>query len=139
MQTNVQHGEKVFAAMADLDGKEGYLVKLAGPNAHPAVNLPASATDVVQFVLTDCNKGIGAHVSALPLSPDWNVRVWLTGTCSIGDRLVLDPNDGTPNGKVTKLPSTAGNYRVVGIAEENGVDGQCVLLRPFNELVTVTE
>jgi hypothetical protein len=139
MQTNVQPGELVFQAMVNLEGKEGHLVKLAGPNAKPAVKLPEAATDLVQFVLTDCNYGIGAPASCLPLSPSYNVRVWLTGTCSIGDVLVLDPNDGEPTGKVTKKPTAAGNYRVVGIAEENGVDGQLIRMRPHCELVTVTE
>jgi hypothetical protein len=143
MQTNVQHGERVFAAKVDLEGKEDRLVKLtAVANGRSTVDLPSAVTDLVQFVVTDTNKGVGANVSCLPLSPDWNVRVALKGTCNSGTMLVLaDPeaDDGADAGKVTALPVTAGNYRVVGIAEEVGVNGQSVLMRPYFDLVTVTE
>lgn len=139
MQTNVQPGELVFTAKTDLDGKEGHLVKIVNDSGKATVGLPSAVTDNVLFVLTDCYPGAGNRVSCLPLSPSYNIRVWLDGTCVPGDVLVLHASDGTPTGKVTKLPSTAGNYRKVGIAEEAGVDGQLIRLRPQLELVTVTE
>ena len=144
MQTNIQPGELVFAAKVDLEGKEDRLVKLTAVNTdgRATVDLPSAATDLVQFVLTDTNKGEGANVSCLPLSPDRNVRVSLTGTCNAGTLLVLadpDADDGVNAGKVTALPVTPGNYRVVGVAEEVGVAGQSVLMRPYFDLVTVTE
>lgn len=139
MQTNIQPGELVFTAKTDLNGKEGYLVKIVNDSGKTTVGLPSAVTDNVLFVLTDCYPGAGNHASCLPLSPSYNVRVWLDGTCSPGDVLVLHSSDGTTTGKVTKLPAVAGNYRKVGIAEEAGVDGQLIRLRPQPELVTVTE
>jgi hypothetical protein len=139
MQTNVQPGELIFTAKTDLDGKEGHLVKIINDSGKATVGLPQDQTDNVMFVLTDCYKGAGNRAACLPLSPSYNVRVWLVGTCNPGDVLVLNPNDGASDGKVTKLPVTAGNYRQVGIAEEAGVDGQLIRMRPANDLITVTE
>lgn len=139
MQNNVHPGEIVFNAKTDLQGKEGLLVKIKNDSNKATVSLPEAATDQVLFVITDTQKGAGAETSVLPLSIGQNVRVRLKGTCVPGDVLVLASPDGTDDGKVTALPETAGNYRQVGIAEEKGVDGQLVLLRPVNDLVTVTE
>lgn len=143
MQTNVQHGERVFVAKVNLAGKQDRLVKLASElsGTRTMVQLPTSVTDLTPYVVTDTNTGIGANVSVLPLSPDQNVRVALKGTCTPGTLLALAApgDDGADAGKVTALPSDAGNYRVVGIAEEQGVDGQSVLMRPYFDLVTVTE
>ena len=52
-------------------------------------------------------------------------------SCNPGDQLVLaDVATPADKGKVRVLPATAGTYRVLGIAEQVGVDGQLVLFRP---------
>lgn len=139
MQSNIQTGEVVFKSGGDYYGKEGLVVALANGSGKPVVTLPLDSTYIPLFVLTDCNKGEGANVSCLPLAGTHNVRVRLKGTCTPGSRLVTAaPGTGSVDaGKVEALPSDAGTYRVVGIAEEAGVDGQLVLLRPYNETVTV--
>lgn len=139
MQTNVKSGELVFTAKEDLTGKEGRLVALVNDSGKAKVGLPDNATDVCPFVLTDVNGVAGGNVSVLPLSPDRNVRVLLSGTCNPGAKLVLATPNGTVDGAVIALPATAGTYRVVGIAEEGGVDGQLLRIRPFVESVTVSE
>ena len=59
------------------------------------------------------------------------IRVTLKGACNPGDVLVLaDVTTAADKGKVRALPATAGTYRGLGIAEEIGVDGQLVLVRP---------
>jgi len=59
------------------------------------------------------------------------VRVALKGTCNPGDVLVLaDVATAADKGKVRALPAVAGTYRGLGIAEQAGVDGQLVLVRP---------
>jgi hypothetical protein len=73
------------------------------------------------------------------LEPARNVRVTLSGTCVPGDQLVLATPNGTVDGMVVKLPAAAGTYRLIGIAEETGANGQAVLLRPVGQrLITVT-
>ena len=55
----------------------------------------------------------------------------LKGTCNPGDVLVLaDVATAADKGKVRTLPTAAGTYRGLGIAEQVGVDGQLVLVRP---------
>jgi len=43
---------------------------------------------------------------------------------------VLAVPNGTDDGKVRKLPTAAGTYRGIAIAEEVGEDEQLVLARP---------
>lgn len=138
-QTNIQPGEVVFTAKEDLTGKEARLVVLVNDSGAAKVRLPDAITDLAFYVVTDVNGVAGGPVSVIPLSTCGNVRVALSGTCVPGDVLVLATPDGTVDGMVTKIPTTAGNYRAVGIAEETGVDGQHVRMRPFFGMVTVTE
>ena len=141
MQTNFQPGELVFPAKVDLEGKEDYLVKLVNDSGVAKVNLPGATTDITPYVVTDTNKGADANCSVLPIQPGRNFRAKLHGTCVPGATLVLaGMNDGaTVAGMVESIPATAGNYRVIGIAEEAGVDGQSVLVRAYFDLITVTE
>ena len=128
-QTNIQIGQIVLPANEDLTDKEGLLVKIVSDSGTAKVALPDAATDMALFVLTDGDEADGL-VAILPLSPDRNVRVRLNGTCVPGDVLVLETPDGTNDGKVKKLPTAAGTYRGLAIAEESGVDEQLVKARP---------
>ena len=76
--------------------------------------------------------GVGGDpVAVRPLHADRNVRITLKGTCNPGDVLVLaDLATAADKGKVRVLPVVAGTYRGLGIAEQVGVDGQAVLVRP---------
>lgn len=100
--------------------------------------LPDSNTDEVPFVLRD-TVAAGERADLIPLSPTRNARVKLSGTCNATDQIVLATPNGTVDGMVTKLPSTPGTYRLIGIAEEDGVDGQILLIRPVGQrLITIT-
>lgn len=138
MQTNVKTGELVFTAYEDLSGKENRLLVLVNDSGKAKVALPDTVNDLALFCLTDVNGGAGGPVSCLPLITDRELRVTLKGTCVPGDILILATPDGTVDGMVVKMPSTAGTYRTVGVAEEAGVDGQNVKMRPYFSLETVT-
>ena len=129
-QTNTQAGQIVLPANENLTGKEGLLVAIVNASAVAKFALPDAVTDLALFVLTDGDTA-GENVAALPLSPDRNVRLKLSGTCVPGDVLVLATPNGTVDGKVKTLPVTVpGTYRGIAIAEEVGADEQLVKARP---------
>ena len=128
-QTNTQAGQIVLLANEDLTGKEGLLVAIVNDSAVAKFALPDAVSDLALFVLTD-GDAAGEKVAALPLSPDRNVRIRLSGTCVPGDVLVPAEIDGTKDGMVKTLPAAAGTYRGLAIAEESGIDGQLVKARP---------
>lgn len=128
-QSNTQEGQIVLNSYEDLTDLEGQLVQIVNKSNVPAFALPDAVTDLALFVLTEGGEE-DADSYAQPLSPDRNVRLRLNGTCVPGDTLVLEVPDGTNDGKVRKLPTVAGTYRGIAIAEEAGVDEQLVLARP---------
>lgn len=84
--------------------------------------------------------GVGGATesSVKPLNRGEQVRVFVKGACAMGDLLcAADPSTAADKGKLRKLPTTAGTYAVLAIAEEAGVDGQAVLARAYNKSVTV--
>jgi len=138
-QSNTQHGQIVLTAHVDLTGAEGLLVKIVNDTAVAKFALPAAITDYALYVVID-GDAAGKTTAALPLSPDRNVRLRLKGTCVPGDVLVLEDTAGSDKGKVRKLPTAAGTYRGIALAEESGVDGQLVKARPaMIGNITVTE
>ena len=129
-QSNTRAGDIRVLAGEGLSGLEGRLVKLTHDGGVAEVTLPAANGDYALYVLVEGGAD-AALVSVRPVQADRNVRVALKGTCNPGDALVLaDTATAGDRGKVRALPSAAGTYRVLGIAEEAGVDGQLVLVRP---------
>jgi hypothetical protein len=113
-----------------LVGMEGRLVKLSHDTGVPEVLLPAANSDYALYVVLD-GAADAALVSVRPIEVGRTVRVPLKGTCNPGDVLVLaDVATDADKGKVRVLPTAAGTYRGLGIAEQVGVDGQLVLIRP---------
>ena len=138
-QSNTQQGQIVLPAAVDLSGKEGLLVKIHNATNIAQFALPTADTDLALYVLTD-GDAAGKNVAALPLSSDRNVRLRLKGTCAPGDVLVLADSSGEDAGKVRALPTAAGTYRGLAIAEEAGIDQQLVKARPaMIGTLTVTE
>ena len=129
-QSTTRVGDFRVVAGADLTGMEDRLVVL-GQNAGVAqVTLPAANSDLAFYLLIEGGAN-GKLVSARPVQPDRNVRIVLKGTCNPGDVMVLaDVATAADKGKVRTLPAVAGTYRGLGIAEQAGVDGQLVLVRP---------
>ncbi|MEM1057924.1 MAG: hypothetical protein AAGK14_01640 [Verrucomicrobiota bacterium] len=130
-QSNTKSGDLVFAAGEDLTNKEGHLVKLTHDSGTPEVKLPEAITDRALYAVVSGGADT-ENVQLRPLSGERNVRVVLLGTCNPGDALVLaDPATAADAGKLRVLPTAAGTYHVLAIAEEAGADGQLLAIRPY--------
>jgi len=128
-QSNTQAGQIVLNSSEDLQDKEGYLVKIINTSNVAEFALPDAETDLALFIITDGGDE-DEDTAALPLSPERNVRLKLSGTCNPGDVLVLATPNGKVDGMVKVCPAIGGTYRGLAIAEEVGVDGQLVKARP---------
>ncbi len=129
-QSNTRSGDIPVKAGENLSGKENLLAKLANSSGATVALLPAANTDLAFFLIIEGEES-GKTASLRPLNPERNVRVTLKDTCNPGDVLVLaDVATPADIGKVRALPSAAGTYRGLLIAEEAGIDGQSVLARP---------
>lgn len=133
MQSNIQKGLLVVPAGETLTGKENLLVAL---NSSGAAVLPNAVSDLALYCVEE-GAASGANAALIPLSPDSNIRVKLDGTIQAGQPVALAAIDGTEDGKVRAVPATAGVYFSPGVAEEDGADGQLLLVRPMPRLITV--
>ena len=133
-QSNTQAKDVVFLAGADLTGKEGRLALLVNDGGVPKAALPSAVTDNCPYVILD-GAAAGKPVLLRPLTPSANVRVFLKGACNPAGLLV--PATGGDAGMVKAIPTAPGTYRAIGFAEEAGVEGQLVLIRPQSIGLTV--
>ena len=129
-QSNTRVGDFRVLAGEALTGMEARLVKLTHDTGVAEVKLPEANSDHVLYLVME--GGADAKlVTVRPMQADRNVRITLKGTCNPGDVMVLaDVATAVDKGKVRVLPTAAGTYRGIGIAEQVGVDGQLVLVRP---------
>ena len=125
MMNNVQGdcrcGSLGFPAGEDLTLATGKLAKL---NADGHVVLPSAGTDITPYVIT-CGADQGYLCGVTPLNSLSNARVILKGACQAGQLLVA-----VGDGRV-EAGTLSGAAVPVGVAEEDGVEGQHVLLRPL--------
>ncbi len=122
-QTNTLAGLLVLAALAANCATPGNVAVLGSTGLKD----PLAVTDLAAWLVLDRDT---AEATVFPLTAGGeNCRIRLNGTCSKGDVLVLA--SGGDLGKVTKLAAQTGKIFMVGIAEEDGVDEQLVLLRPM--------
>ena len=122
-QTNTLAGVIALAALAANCATEGLLAKLGSTGLAD----PAAAGDLANYLILE--RGVDT-ATVFPLTDGGeNCRIRLNGTCSKGDVIVLAT--GGDLGKVTKLAAQTGKLFRVGIAEEDGVDEQLVLIRPM--------
>ena len=129
-QSNTRVGDVPVVAGEDLTGTEGLLAVVSNDSGTPVAGLPASNDALALYVVIE-GTAAGGNSTLRPLDPGRNVRVRLEGVCDPGDVLVLaDTATPADKGKVRALPSAAGTYRGLALAEEAGVDGQLVLARP---------
>jgi hypothetical protein len=135
-QSDTKAGDIVVIANVDLTGKEGYLAKLISAGGVTKAALPASQRDIALFIVD--NGDIAGNEVAVEAPSNTNFRVKAKGSGSAGAVLVLaDPSTAADAGKVITIPATPGRYFSPGIAEEDFVEGQLVLVRPFPRQVTV--
>ena len=129
-QSDTRAGTFRVLAGEDLTGKKGRLAVLTHDAGVPEVKLPAE-NGAYAFYLVDDDGADAEYVDVEPLEAGRNVRAVLKGACNPGDALVLaDVGTAADKGKVRAIPTAAGTYRVLAVAEEKGVDGQLVLCRP---------
>ena len=140
-QSNTRVGDIRVLAGEDLTGKENRLVVMTHDTGVAEVKLPAANGDFAFYAVMEGGAD-AALVSVRPIEANRSFRPILKGTCNPGDVLVLaDVGTSGDKGKVRVLPTGAGTYRGLAIAEEVGVDGETVLARPAmigNVVVTVT-
>lgn len=137
-QSNTRRGSISVIANEDLTGLEGHLAVLVEDTNVLEAKLPDTVKDLALFVIEE-GVAAGSYATLLPLEPGQNMRLKLEGTCNPGDVLVLHTPDGdADDGKVAAIGSEAGVYFSPGIAEEEGVDGQLVLVRPCPRIVNVS-
>ena len=120
-QTDCRFGGVAFAAGEDLSLKTGHLARL---NAGGDLVLPQGAGEITPYVLVQ-GADQGYLCGAVPLTSAGNCRVKLAGTCEAGD-LLVSKGDGR-----VEAGDLGGGALPVGVAEEKGIDGQHVLLRPL--------
>lgn len=127
-QTDIREGKLPFNSGEDLTDKEGHLVKI---NSDGDVVLPTAITDHAIYLVVSGDVADKKSI-VQPFTGERNHRVRTEGIGSAGDLLVLaDTGTAADKGKVRKIPTDAGTYRVVAIAEEGFVDDQLVLARPY--------
>lgn len=130
-QSNTQSGAIVLTSGEDLSAKAGYLAEIRNNSGVAQANLPDSIADYAFFLIQDGGNASGDPVTLRPLETGRNYRIVLKGAINPGESLCLaDPSTAADKGKLRKVPALAGTYRVLAIAEEVGVDGQAVLVRP---------
>ena len=136
-QTNVLAGDFILPAGETLTAMEARLALVGNSGGKAVASLPAATTDHANCVITE-GAALGANATLRPLTPGQQARIVLKGACNPGDRLTMaDPATAADAGKVRTVPVANGTYIVVAIAEELGVDGQHVKVRPYGPL-TVT-
>lgn len=139
-QSNTQEGPFTVLAGENLTGKDGNLVVLTHDTQVPEVMLPGDVADKPGFLLLEGGAD-GQEVTVVAIERGRNYRARLNGTCNPGDELTLAAIDGTHDGEVRTLPAAEDTYFVFLQAEEAGVDGQLVKVRPILDprAVVVTE
>jgi hypothetical protein len=120
VQGDCKCGALAFVAGENLSAATGLLVKLSP--AGKAVK-PGAASDITPYVVA-CGAFEGYLCGVVPLSSAANCRITLKGACQAGSLLV-----SVGDGRV-EAGTLSGSAVPVGIAEETGVEGQRVLLRP---------
>jgi hypothetical protein len=137
-QSNTHDGDILVTANEDLSTYADVLVAPYNNSGALVVTRPAANNDAAVYVLV-YGAPVGGKATVRPLDPNRTVRVTAKGTGNPGDALSLADGVTTAadKGKVRKVPTTSGTYRLVGVAEEAFVDGQLVRMRPTFGSVTV--
>lgn len=121
----------IIVATTTLADKEGYLAKLSATGITPIT----AASDLGLYLVIQ-GAAVGAYAEVQALSPERNVRIRANGTGSKGNVLVLATAGDV--GKVQAYAAQTGVLFSPGIAEEDWVDEQYVLVRPLPRFITVS-
>lgn len=133
-QSNTQQGAKPFNSGEDLTGKEGYLATLVDGGSIAELLLPLTIATLSLFVI-DEGGAEDKDSAVIPLQTGMEIRIKAKGAGSAGAVLVhADPSTAADKGKVRTVPATEGAYFSPGVAQEDFVDGQLVLVRALPRL-----
>jgi hypothetical protein len=125
----------------------GYLLRIVDDVGEAKVDLPSADGQLCQFTVEDVLlptsvnnlgsatgnvSGGSSGVACYPLDPWYQNRVVLSGTCSGGAWLMA-----ANGGKASAIGTQSGVW-TIGVAEEDGVDGQYVLIRPLVQFKSAT-
>jgi hypothetical protein len=120
IQTNTQIGLITKPSAADLTASIGCFATV---NTSAQAALP-SANALALYVIADAYDSGGVHNTVLqPLDSNRNVRIIAGGTITAADQITT-----TSAGKA--VTASTGNV-ILGIAEEAGLNGQWVTIRPI--------
>lgn len=153
VQSNTRRGRIVLNNVTQALGvaDRGKVVSLLDNGAggrDATVQLAAASGALCQYVVDDIglptqnnNQAVASGtasagasgVSILPLFMETDVRVLLSGTCSGGAFLIA-----ASGGQVTAAGTSTGVW-ILGVAEESGVNGQLVLMRPLIQYRAASE
>ena len=129
-QSNTRFGYlQILVAAASLAGAEGLLTHLSATG----LAVPTAAADLSLYLVVEGDVA-GGQATVQPLSPMINCRIRAQGAGSKGDVLVLAT--GADFGKVSTFAAQTGVLFSPGIAEEDYVDDQLVLVRPMPRYLT---
>lgn len=136
-QSNIQSGIRSINAGENLTDKELFLVKLADAGSVAEVLLPTAITDLALHVVEE-GSTLDTECKIRPLQGGEQIRLVAKGAGSAGAVLTLaDPSTAADKGKVRSIPATAGLHFSPGVAEEDFVDGQEVVVRVCPRMVNV--
>ena len=121
VQGDCKCGALAFVAGENLSAATGLLVKL---NSAGRAVKPGAVSDIAPYVVA-CGAFEGYLCGVVPLTSAANCRLVLKGACQAG-ALLVSAGDGR-----VETGTLSGSAVPVGVAEEAGVDGQRVLLRPL--------
>lgn len=137
IQSNTQQGVFSCNAGESLVDKEGYLVKAADAGSEMEVLLPTDVADRTLYIVEE-GAALDSPCIVRPIADGDQVRFIAKGTGSAGALLThAAPGTAADKGKVRTLPAGADTYFLVGIAEEDFVDGQHVRARVYKETLVV--
>lgn len=129
-QSNTRQGRIVLPADGDLSGiTTPRLVKIVSDSGAPKIALPANIADETPYLLLE-GGAAGESATVEPLTPEKQIRVEAKDAIAPGEIVVQAAIATGDHGKIRKLPSGAGTYIRVGIAEETIAAGQFGLIRP---------
>lgn len=141
-QSNTQKGLLRFLAGEDLSAITTPRLATIQNNADTGalageIVLPSAVTKHCPYLLLE-GAADAKLVTVAPLDTDRNFRCEAKGTGNAGALLTMaDPTTAADKGKVRDVSGAGtGTFIIVGIAEEDFVDGQWVLFRPYRHSVT---
>jgi hypothetical protein len=135
-QSNTRFGAFEVIAKDALTGLEGYLVMLVNDGGVLKAALPDAVTDLALHVIVE-GAAAGSYATVQPLAHAQEVRIKSNGVIACGARVKLATPNGTDDGKIVTIGTSAGVYFSPGICKEVVADEQLALIQPDPQVVNI--